>query len=85
MSDETDSFYCLGSFGLFEARKMVTRLEQENIRFDLEDDVPNTNDVLKTMPGFGSGACSYGPTVKVFIHRGDEKKFRIISGEFFKI
>jgi hypothetical protein len=85
MTDEADPFYCLGSMRLFEARKLVARLEEERIRFELEDHVSTTTDVLNSVVLFGSGVSSDGPEVKVFIHRDDERKFRKISGEFFKV
>jgi len=85
MTDEPDSYYRLGSLQLSEARSLVARLEQEKIRFELEDDVPKTNDVLTAAALFGSGVSCDGPSVSIFIHRGDERKFRKISGEFFKL
>lgn len=80
---QDDAFYCFGDLEHFEAQKILPRLEEENIRFEIELD---SNSVAKVSPAdvpYGLGGASL--KVRLFIHREDESKFRKVSSEFFKI
>jgi len=81
-AEEDDPFYLLGNFELFEARKILPRLEEEEIRFEIDSDssgLARQSVATADFGGYGNGSI-----IKVYIHRADESKFRKISGEFFK-
>ena len=84
MSDnEDDMFYHVGDLVPHDARKILPRLEEERIRFQIDTDFQ----ALEQLPAAAAGCGTWGSAskIKLYLHRDDEKKFRSISGEFFKI
>jgi len=82
-AQEDGPFYCLGHFPVFEARKILPRLEEANIRYEIDTDHSGLTGLAPAVAEYG--AYGNGSTIQLFIHRDDEKKFKKISGEFFKL
>jgi len=80
---EDDPFYLFGEFAPFEARKILQRLEEEKIRFEIDVD---TSGHARCKPVMSDNRDYRSDSrIKLYIHRADESKFREISGEFFKV
>ena len=82
-SEEDDSYYCFGDLQLFDARKILLRLEEKKIRFQVETDSSGLGRSAPAVAEYGSWGTS--SVIRLFIHREDESKFRKISGEFTKL
>ncbi|HVU16110.1 MAG TPA: hypothetical protein VHD32_04260 [Candidatus Didemnitutus sp.] len=82
-ADDSD-FLEVGSLQPFEARRILPRLVQEKIRFQIGvDDGP-----LKRMGGVTAaygGAWGNASRIRLFVHQEDGKKAGKIFGEFFKV
>ena len=77
-------FARVGPFELFEARRILPRLEQEQIRFRLRKDWSAIQKMDPVTADFG-GTFGTGPKVTVWVHRGDQDKLAKILLEFFPV
>jgi hypothetical protein len=82
-SEEDDSYYCFGDLQLFDARKILPRLEEKKIRFQIETDSSGLGRIPPAVAEYGNWGTS--SIIKLFIHRDDESKFRKIFGRFLKL
>jgi hypothetical protein len=60
----------------FEAERMLPRLEEEKIRFQVE---------TKDSDHWGARGYSKTSAIRLYIHGDDEERFRKVSDEFFKV
>lgn len=79
---EDDTFYCFGNLTVSEANKILPRLEEERIRFQIMAD---SSELRQLPPAFAEyGTWGNGSQITLFIHRADEGKFKKVSDEFFE-
>ena len=82
-ADDEDQFYCVGALQVFEAKRILPRLEEAEVRFEIETDTSDIAHLPAAVAEYGTSGA--GAKIRLYIHRDDEKKFRKISGEFFKL
>ena len=82
-AEEDDAYYCFGDLQLFDARKILPRLKERKIRFQVETDSSGLGRIAPAVAEYGNWGSS--SVIRLFIHRDDESKFRKISSEFMKI
>lgn len=82
-TEDDNTYYPLGDFMLFDARKILPRLEQEKIRFQIDTDHSGLAGLPPATAGYG--LHGNGSKISIYIHREDEDRFRKISHEFFKL
>jgi phosphoribulokinase len=79
---EDDAFYCFGNLTVSEARKVLPRLEEERIRFQVNTDF---SELAQLPPAFAEyGTSGNGSKITLYVHRDDERKFRKVIAAFFK-
>lgn len=79
-----DSYTRVGALEVFEARRMLPRLEQENIRFRIGKNwhgVQNMDASTSELGGEFGGAAK----INLWVHREDQAKIMKILLEFFPV
>jgi hypothetical protein len=79
---EDSAFYCFGNIAVSEARKVLPRLEEERIRFQINADFSELVQIPPTIAEYGTWGD--GSKITLYIHRDDERKFRKVISTFFK-
>ena len=85
MNDHDEIDYLeVGSLQSFEARRILPRLQEERIRFEIEVDDGGMKRMNAVTAAYG-GAWGNATRIRLFIHHEDGKRAGKILGEFFKV
>jgi hypothetical protein len=85
MAEHNDIEYLeVGLLQCFEARRILPRLQEERIRFEIEVDDGSLKRMNAVTAAYG-GAWGNANCIRLFIHHEDGKRAGKVLGEFFKI
>ena len=83
-TEDQSDFLEVGSLQVFEARRILPRLDEARIRFRVE----GNDEGIKKMDGVTAaygGSWGNAASIRLFIQQEDGKKAGKILGEFFKV